>query len=61
VTRLLLELDTAEIDSKDNRGRTSLLYAAWSGHEALVRLLAEQDKVEIDLKDKDDRTPCRMR
>jgi ankyrin repeat protein len=32
-------------DSKDGDGRTPLLWAAESGHKAVVRLLVERDDV----------------
>jgi hypothetical protein len=44
-------------DSKDKYGRTPLSWAAWEGHEAVVRLLIERDDVEADSKDKYGRTP----
>ena len=47
----------ADIDAKNNRGRTPLLYAAKYGREAVVKLLIKRDNVNIDSKDKDDRTP----
>jgi ankyrin repeat protein len=44
-------------DSKDSRGRTPLLMAAESGHEAVVKLLLGWSDVAADSKDEDDRTP----
>ena len=46
---LLLEKG-AELDSKDNRGRTPLSHAAGSGHEAVVNLLLEKG-AELESKD----------
>ncbi|KAF2181217.1 ankyrin, partial [Zopfia rhizophila CBS 207.26] len=54
---LLLETGKVEVDSKDKDDRTPLSWAAWYGHEAVVKLLLETGKVEMDSKDKDDRTP----
>jgi hypothetical protein len=39
VVKLLLATGKAEIDSKDNWGRTLLSLAAQDGHEVVVRLL----------------------
>jgi ankyrin repeat protein len=37
---VLLILEKAvDLDSKDNYGRTPLSWAAWNGHEAVVKLL----------------------
>ena len=38
-------------DSKDSYGRTPLSYAAWNGHEAVVKLLLEKG-AELETKDK---------
>jgi hypothetical protein len=46
-----------QTDSKDRYGRTPLLWAADSGHEAVVKLLLETGKAEADLKDEFGRTP----
>jgi Ankyrin repeats (3 copies) len=37
--KLLVERDDVEADSKEYDGRTPLSYAAWEGHEAVVKLL----------------------
>ena len=39
--KLLLESGTVEVDSRDDTGRTPLLYAAKGGHETVVKLLLE--------------------
>jgi ankyrin repeat protein len=52
----LLLAQGADPDSKNNNGRTPLLYAAWSGHEAVVKLLLEHE-VKPDSRDDRGRTP----
>lgn len=47
VVQLLLERDDVEVNLKDSYGRTPLLWAAKSGHEAVVQLLKR--KVEAEL------------
>ena len=42
-------------DKKDILGRTPLRYAAWSGHEAVVRLLFDHG-AEVDAQDEDETT-----
>src|SRR5947207_4857108 len=49
--KLLLNTAEVEADSKDNKGRTPLSYAAMNGHEGAVKLLLDTDKVEVDSKD----------
>jgi Ankyrin repeats (3 copies) len=44
-------------DPKDQNNQTPLSYAAWWGHETVVRLLAELDDVEADSKDELGGTP----
>ena len=51
VVRLLLEKG-AELESKDNYGRTPLSRAAENGHEAVVKLLLEKG-AELESKDND--------
>ncbi|KAK0611987.1 ankyrin repeat-containing domain protein [Immersiella caudata] len=46
----------ANIESKDNYGRTPLLSAAINGHEAVVKVLLEKG-VEVESKDNYGRTP----
>ncbi|KAL1625640.1 hypothetical protein SLS56_007224 [Neofusicoccum ribis] len=57
IVELLLETGKADVDSKDQFGRTPLWWAAESGHEAVVKLLLETGKVDVDLKDQFGRTP----
>ena len=45
------------LNSEDSNGRTPLLWAAWNGHEAVVKLLLERG-AELETKDNDSgRTP----
>jgi ankyrin repeat protein len=57
VMRMLLAKGDVDLDSKDNYGRTPLLWATREGHEAVVRLLAERDDVVADSNDRHGRTP----
>ena len=43
VVKLLLEKG-AELETKDDNGRTPLSWAAENGHEAVVKLLLEQGR-----------------
>jgi ankyrin repeat domain-containing protein 50 len=54
VVRLLIEAK-ADVDAKENNGRTALMRAASGGHEAVARLLIEA-KADVDAKDNNDRT-----
>jgi ankyrin repeat protein len=50
--------EAVDADSKDDEyGLTPLLWAAWSGHETVMKQLLERDDVEADSKDKLGRTP----
>ncbi|GKU10748.1 unnamed protein product, partial [Fusarium langsethiae] len=49
IVKLLLDKD-AEIDAKDENGRTPLSWAARNGHDAVVKLLLDKG-AEIDAKD----------
>jgi ankyrin repeat protein len=42
-------------ETKNNKGRTALLSAAWNGHEAVARLLLEKG-ADIEAEDLDGRT-----
>jgi ankyrin repeat protein len=55
VVKLLLEKG-AELESKDNNGRTPLSYAAGKGREAVVKLLLEKG-AELESMDKYCRLP----
>jgi hypothetical protein len=57
VVKMLLAIGKVEVDSKDNNGRTPLLWATQNGHEAVVRLLLATGKVDVDSKDNNGRTP----
>ena len=39
---------STRIRKDDEYGLTPLLWAAWSGHEAVMKLLLERDDVEAD-------------
>ncbi len=41
-----------DADSKDNNGRTPLLWAARMGHKAIVKLLLATEGVDANSKDK---------
>jgi ankyrin repeat protein len=50
VVKLLLKANQAEVDSKDENGRTPLSWAAGNGHEATVKLLLDMGKIDADSK-----------
>jgi ankyrin repeat protein len=50
----------ADLNSKNNDGRTLLLWTAENGHEAVIRFLMKRDDVNTNLKDKHDRTPLSL-
>lgn len=56
IVRLVL-LQDADVESRDDDGRTPLSYAAEGGHEAIVMLLLETDKINADSKDVYGNTP----
>ncbi|RYP09068.1 hypothetical protein DL765_008590 [Monosporascus sp. GIB2] len=57
VVEQLLTTGKVDVNSKDNDGRTPLLWAARHGNEAVVKLLVATSKVDVNLKDNDGRTP----
>ena len=60
LTAMFRRVDQAteiNIDARDGRGRTPLLWAAREGHEAIVELLLSTGQVDIDAKDIAGRTP----
>jgi ankyrin repeat protein len=56
--KLLLEKE-ANVESKDNDGKTPLLWAAWIGHEAVAKLLSEKG-ADVESKDINGNTPLSM-
>jgi len=54
---LVLEMDEADINSKDGDERTPLSWAAAEGYDAIVKLLLDTGKVDVDSKDGNERTP----
>jgi len=44
-------------DLKDSLGGTPLLWAAWNGHEAVVKMLLDTEKVDVNSKNIYGRTP----
>ena len=56
VAKLLLQ-GGADVNLRDYRERTQLLWAAKKGHEAVVQLLIERVKAHVDLKDWNGRSP----
>jgi ankyrin repeat protein len=54
VVKLVLDRG-ADIDARDNRGRTSLMMAADAGHAGMIDVLLARGAAR-DLKDKDGRT-----
>ena len=53
---MLLVEAKAEIQAKDNAGRTALHLAAWQGHEATAWMLLVEGKAQIETKDNRGRT-----
>jgi ankyrin repeat domain-containing protein 50 len=55
VAEMLLAVG-ADVNARD-QGNTPLLWAAWSGHEAVVSLLADRPDVDVNSRASDGRTP----
>ena len=55
--KVLLERHDVNPNKPDIDGRTPLLYAAWNGHEGVVKLLLGRDEVSPERPDNDGRTP----
>jgi ankyrin repeat protein len=55
--KLLIEQDNTTINAKDTEGRTSLSFAAASGHEVVVKLLLAQNGLEVNSVDAVGMTP----
>lgn len=47
MVELLLVKDGVDSDSKDNKGRTRLSWAAWSGYGVVVKMLLAKDGVNL--------------
>ncbi len=54
---LVLGLDEDVVDSKDQNGRTPLLWAVRNRHEAVIKMLLDTGKVNVNYKDIAGRTP----
>jgi len=54
---VLMNAEGHEVDQQDCVGRTPLTWAAWNGHEGVVRILLEQKDVDPNRPDKNGRTP----
>ena len=48
MVKLLLAKDRVDLNSKSKFGPTPLMYAAWGGHEAVIKLLLAKDDVNPD-------------
>ena len=52
VVRLLLATGKVDVDSKDQGGRTPIMWAGKEGHADVVQLPSlEQDKLDVDSRD----------
>ena len=56
--RLLIE--GADINSKDARGRTGLMYATYNGYIKTVKLFVKNDNLEINMEDENGRNALRF-
>jgi len=50
VVKLLLEKDGVDPNSRDKNGQTPLLWAAWKGHDVVMKLLLENN-VDVGVED----------
>ncbi|KAJ5721501.1 uncharacterized protein N7483_009435 [Penicillium malachiteum] len=57
VIQQLLNIDGIDVDSKDDKGRTPLSYAAARGRATVVYQLLKKQVVDINSKGKNGRTP----
>ena len=60
MVKLLLDTGKVDVNSKDNYGRTPLLFAASRGREAVVKLLVDTGKVDVNSKDAYGQTPLSL-
>ncbi len=56
VARFLLEKNTVDVNNRDNRGWTRLHWAAYHGHEAMVKMLVDEFNADETIKDNDGET-----
>ncbi|PUU82431.1 ankyrin repeat-containing domain protein [Tuber borchii] len=57
IVKLLLDRKEVDTNSRDNDGRTPLLYAAEGGHEEIVKLLLHRNEVNPDSRNNSGQTP----
>ncbi|KAL4783349.1 hypothetical protein BJX76DRAFT_330123 [Aspergillus varians] len=57
IVTLLLEKAPAIANHRDNKGRTALYYAAFSGARGLLELLLSSSNADLNLRDKEGQTP----
>ena len=57
VSKLLINRNDVEVNTRDEKGQTALSLAAENGHETIVNLLLNRGDVTIDFEDIDCRTP----
>ena len=50
----------ANVNERDQEGRTPLSWAAEGGHQTMVKLLLETGKADVDSKDRNGRTPLSL-
>ena len=53
----LVKVEGCDINQKDCTGNTPLIWAAWNGHEGVVKILLEQDQVSPDGPGRRSQTP----